>query len=109
MPPTYTFGVRHEPRIANTAPGVTPSEAIINAFPYTLAIVGHSHAYFKSGPKQVTIGNGGAPLTGGVNYGYGLVQQRNDGAIQVDMVDYGTGQPDLGFRFAVKPDGSPAP
>jgi predicted phosphodiesterase len=109
QPTTYTFIVRHEPAAASNAPGCSGSEAIMKKHPYTLAIVGHTHTYGKTGARQVTIGNGGAPLTGGVNYGYGLVQQRNDGAIQVDMVDYGTGQPDLGFRFAVKPDGSPAP
>jgi hypothetical protein len=104
-PTTYTFVVRHEPRNANTAPGVTPSEGIINSFPYTLAIVGHSHAYFKSGPKQVTIGNGGAPLMSG-SYGYGVVAQRADKAITVDMIDYQTGLADSAFHFALKPDGS---
>ena len=44
-----------------------------------------------------------------MNYGYGLVQQRADGALQVDMVDYGTGQLDTAFRFAVRADGSAAP
>ena len=106
-PTTYTFVVRHEPRNANTAPGVTPSEAIINAFPYTLAIVGHSHAYFKSGPKQVTIGNGGAPLMG-TNYGYAVINQRPDMSIQVDMIDYQTLLADSSFRFFLKPDGTRA-
>ena len=78
-------------------------------YPYTLDLVGHTHTYGKTGPKQVTIGNGGAPLTGGVNYGFGLVAQRTDGTIQVDMIDYATGQPDTSFRFAVHPDGTPAP
>jgi hypothetical protein len=77
--------------------------------PYTLAIVGHTHTYGKTGPKQVTIGNGGAPLVGGANYGFGLVQQRSDGAIQVDMINSSTGLADSAFRFAVRPDGSPAP
>jgi hypothetical protein len=76
--------------------------------PLTLAIVGHTHTYGKTGPKQVTIGNGGAPLTGGSNYGWGHVTQRGDGAVQVDMIDYQSGQPDVKFRFALKADGSPA-
>jgi hypothetical protein len=37
------------------------------------------------------------------------LQQRADGAIQVDMVDYATGALDTAFRFAVNPDGSSAP
>jgi hypothetical protein len=105
---TYTFIVRHEPSAASS-PGTSASEQIMSQYPYTLALVGHTHTYGKTGTKQVTIGNGGAPLTGSVNYGYGLVSQRSDGAVQVDMIDYTTGQPDTSFRFALKPDGTPAP
>lgn len=75
------------------------------AAPYTLSIVGHTHRYGKTGPRQVTTGNGGAPLTGGANHGFGLVSQRADGAVQVDMIDYQTGMADLAFRFALKADG----
>jgi hypothetical protein len=107
---TYTFIVRHEPRAASTAPGVSPSEQIMQQHPYTLAIVGHTHTYSQSSTKQVTIGNGGAPLTGGVNYGYAIVAQRaSDKAITVDMYDYSTNQPDTSFHFAVNADGSSAP
>jgi hypothetical protein len=108
-PTTYTFIVRHEPKAASQAPGAHDSEIVMAQHPYTLAIVGHTHTYGRTGQRQVTIGNGGAPLTGGVNYGYGLIQQRADGAIQVDMVDYATGQLDTAFRFAVHADGSSAP
>jgi predicted phosphodiesterase len=105
---TYTFIMRHEPASANTAPGVSPSEAIMAKHPYTLAIVGHTHEYTKSGAKEVIIGNGGAPLSSG-NYGFGLVQQLASGVIQVDMIDYSTLQPDTKFEFRVNPDGSAAP
>jgi hypothetical protein len=110
QPTTYTFIVRHEPSAACSAgpPGCSGSEAIMRQHPYTLAIVGHTHTYGKTGPKQVTIGNGGAPLTGGASYGFGLIQQRADGAIQVDMIDASTHAPDTSFRFALKPDGTPA-
>ena len=77
--------------------------------PYTLAIVGHTHTYEHFSGREVIIGNGGAPLTGSKNYGFGVFGQRADGAIQVDMLDYSTGLADTRFRFAVKPDGSPAP
>jgi hypothetical protein len=108
QPTTYTFVVRHEPSQATTAPGVTPSEQIMAQHPYTLAIVGHTHTYGKTGARQVTIGNGGAPLVSGGNFGFGLLTQRPDGAIQVDMVDYQSGKTDAAFHFAVHPDGSPA-
>jgi len=106
---TYTFIIRHESASANTAPGVSPAEAIYAKHPYTLSIVGHTHTYEKSGAKEVIFGNGGAPLSGG-NYGFGLIQQRSsDNAIQVDMIDYQSLQPDSSFEFAVNPDGSAAP
>ena len=108
-PTTYTFIVRHEPKAAYQAPGASASELVMANHPYTLAIVGHTHTYGRTGQRQVTIGNGGAPLTGGANYGFGLIQQRTDGAIQVDMADYASGQLDTAFRFAVHPDGSSAP
>ena len=55
------------------------------------------------------IGNGGAPLTGSKDYGFGMVNQRPDGAIQVDMIDYHTLLADPSFRFAVNADGTAAP
>lgn len=106
---TYTFVVRHESHSANTAPGVTPSETIMAKHPYTLAIVGHTHTYEHFNGREVIIGNGGAPLTGSKNYGFGLFSQRSDGSIQVDMVDYQSGATDGQFRFAVHADGSSAP
>jgi hypothetical protein len=109
QPTTYTFILRHESASANTAPGVSPAEQIMSGYPYTLSIVGHTHTYQKSGSKEVIFGNGGAPLSGG-NYGFGLIQQRaSDNAIQVDMIDYSTMQPDTSFEFAVNADGSAAP
>jgi Calcineurin-like phosphoesterase len=106
---TYTFVIRHESADANTAPGVTPSEQIMAQHPYTLAIVGHTHTYEHPTTREVVIGNGGAPITGGKNYGYGIVEQRSDGAIQVDMFDYTSGAKDSSFEFALHPNGSPAP
>lgn len=105
-PTTYTFVVRHEAAQANTAPGVTPSEAIMAAHPYTLAIVGHTHTYAHYSGREVIVGNGGAPLTGSKNFGFGVVNQRPDGALTVDMIDYSSGLADDRFHFAVKPDGT---
>jgi hypothetical protein len=105
-PTTYTFVVRHEPAAATTAPGVVPSEAVMARHPFTLSIVGHRHTYdhFADTPREVIIGNGGAPLAS-KDYGFGVFKQRSDGAIAVDMVNWATGEVDPDFHFAVTPDG----
>ena len=101
---TYTFVIRHESASANTAPGVTPSEQIMKNYPYTLSIVGHAHEYYhSSGSREVVIGNGGAPISTGQNYGYALVQQLTNGNIQVDMYDYQSNAKDSKFEFNVSP------
>jgi len=106
---TYTFVIRHESNTATTAPGVTPSKQIMAKHPLTLLIVGHEHTYSRPSQNEVLFGNGGAPLVNASTYGFGLITQRQDKSIQVDAIDVNTGSPDLQFRFAVKPDGSPAP
>ena len=107
---TYTFVIRHESHDANTAPGVSPSDAVIARHPLTLKIVGHTHTYERyTSNKEVVVGNGGAPLTGSKTYGFALFNQRPDGAIEVDMLNWQTSLADTSFRFAVKPDGSAAP
>ena len=109
-PTTYTFIVRHEPAATSAAPGVGPSEAIMAKYPYTLSITGHSHKYSRtSGRKEIIVGNGGAPMTSGQNYGFALLNQQADGSIQVDMLDYASSLADSSFHFAVKADGTAAP
>ncbi len=108
---TYTFVVRHEPPDASpSAPGQAPSESIINQYPYTLEIVGHSHTYghwTTPYPREVVIGNGGAPLTNtSKDYGFGIFSQRSDGAIVVDMIDYQSLKADSYFHFAVTANGT---
>lgn len=106
---TYTFIVRHESSTTAGVTGVTASQSIIAAHPYTLLIVGHTHSYWHgNGTKEVLFGNGGAPLTS-KNFGYGVVTQRSDLSIQVDAIDMNTNLPDSYFRFALKPDGTPTP
>jgi hypothetical protein len=106
---TYTFLVRHEASGSNTAPGVTPAETIMFHHPYTMSIVGHTHTYQRTSQREVIMGNGGAPLSGGVDYGFGMFSQQADGSIAVDMIDYASGLADPTFHYSVKPDGSPAP
>ena len=108
-PTTYTFVVRHESSQANTAPGVTPSDAIIKQFPWTLLLVGHTHnmEYFAN-EKQVIVGNGGAPLAGSAPYGYVVATRRpSDNALIFQAKDYT--QKKIFKSFNVKPDGSVAP
>lgn len=110
QPTTYTFVVRHEPASAVDAPGVSPSEAILARHPYTLTLVGHTHTYAHGAdaPREVVIGNGGAPLAS-KDFGFALLRQRADGAIAVDMMNWRSGEADPEFHFAVNPDGSAAP
>ena len=103
IPTTYTFVVRHEPARVTEAPGVAPSEAIMAKHPYTIAIVGHSHTFRRESAKEVIVGNGGAPLTGRTNYGYGIFELQKDGQVAVDMVDYQTLVPEPDQHFTVGP------
>lgn len=108
-PTTYTFVIRHEGSNATAAPGVTPSEQILAAYPYTLAICGHTHTYDHPKRREVIVGNGGAPLVSSTKgYGFAVLSQQPDGSIAVDMIDYASGRADAAFRFALNPDGSSA-
>ncbi len=81
-PTTYTFVVRHEPHDSNTAPGVDPSQAIIAKHPLTMLIVGHTHTYRHiPAYREIIVGNGGAPLTSDVDYGYVTVARNADGTL----------------------------
>jgi hypothetical protein len=112
---TYTFVVRHEP--TEDYPGSAPSsiptiDSIINASSYTLLLVGHSHTYghyTTPYPREVIIGNGGAPWSGSkaVLYGFGIFKMRSDGAIVADMMSSTAPySPDSEFHFVVKADGT---
>jgi Calcineurin-like phosphoesterase len=107
-PTTYTFVVRHEGTDANTAPGVTPSGAIMVDNPYTLLIAGHTHRFeYIEGSREVIVGNGGAPLTSSTAYyGYVIARQRaSDGAIVFQSFDSTTNA--VAQTFAVLANGTP--
>ena len=105
---TYTFVVRHEGSfVKNGPPGLAASTEILAKYPYTQLIVGHTHTfahYAKS--RELVVGNGGAPITGSVNYGYVIARQRADGAMVFRAYDYDTNA--LKKTLAVKADGTPA-
>ena len=86
---TYTFVVRHEEvSVISTTP-CAESQTIIGQHPLTLLIVGHTHTYrhFAS-DRQIIVGNGGAPLTSGTNYGYVIVARNASGTLTVTAYDY---------------------
>lgn len=107
-PTTYTFVVRHEGTTVTQAPGVSPSAVIMAKHPYTLLLAGHTHTYaYHSSSREVIVGNGGAPLTGKIDYGYVIGEERADGAITFTAYDYQ--QNNAIDSFSVKADGTAAP
>ena len=89
-PTTYTFVARHEPPGAN-APCVNEVDNMLTTASYDMLIVGHTHTYAHSG-KQLIVGNGGAPITGGVPYGYATVEQTAAGFL-VTQYEYSSAAP----------------
>ena len=88
-PTTYTFAIRHEAHYSTTAPGVDPSQLILNKHPMTMLIVGHSHMYQHiPAYREIIVGNGGAPLTSNTNYGYVIIARQPDGTLQTTSYDY---------------------
>jgi hypothetical protein len=106
-PTTYTFVVRNEDSVANTAPclsgtGANNADAILAQHPYTLLIAGHTHTYsYYAAQKEVVVGNGGAPLSGTVNYGYVIARQQANGTMTFTEYDYSTNA--VGSTFTVAP------
>ncbi len=90
-PSTYTFVVRHEPHYSDSAPGVDPSQQAMAAHPLTMLITGHTHSYeHVPAYREIIVGNGGAPLTAGTNYGYVIIARQPDGTLQETAYDYQT-------------------
>jgi len=89
---TYTFVVRHEGDSSLSQTPCSASQSIIAAHPVTLKIVGHTHTYAHySSSKEIIVGNGGAPLTSGNNYGYVVITRQANGNLLVQAKDYQTG------------------
>jgi hypothetical protein len=94
-PTTYTFVVRHEGTTATTAPclsgtGTNNADTLMGQHPYTLLIAGHTHTYaYYASERQVIVGNGGAPLSGSVDYGY-VIARQSGSSIVFTSYDYQT-------------------
>lgn len=112
VPTTYTFLFRHEPSSdSGGAPGVAPSDSLLQTYPFTLKLTGHSHSYsYDPKNREVVNGLAGAPLNAGYSgtFGYVVCRQRSDGAVQCSLYDYESNalssQPSA--TIAVSPDGS---
>jgi hypothetical protein len=86
---TYTFVVRHEGVADMSQTPCSQSQTIIDAHPLTLLIVGHTHTYHHyATDHEAVVGNGGAPLTTGTNYGYVIVSRNASGTLTVTAYDY---------------------
>jgi hypothetical protein len=105
-PTTYTFIIRNAPTDDTLAPclvgkGVNNADTIIRQHPYTLLIVGHTHTYaYYPSLKEVIVGNGGAPLSGSVNYGYVVARQQPNNTIVFTEYDYATNAAQANFTVA---------
>jgi hypothetical protein len=108
-PTTYTFVMRHEPPADTQAPGVGPSESIVQSSSYTLELLGHTHEYKHIDTQHVISGNAGAPLQPSSGFGFGmlLIDQLGDGNIQVTEYDESSGTAVDTWR--VTPSGASAP
>jgi hypothetical protein len=88
---TYTFVVRHESNDAVSQTQCSASQGIIDSHPLTLLIVGHTHTYrHYATDHEIIVGNGGAPLTTGTNYGYVIVARNASGTLTITSYDYMT-------------------
>jgi hypothetical protein len=104
-PTTYTFVMRHEPTSSSGVPtGVTASESIVSAHPFTVEMLGHTHEYRHQDTKHVISGNAGAPLQTG-SYGLLLVEQQSNGNITVNEIDEATAS--VNDTWTVSPTGQP--
>lgn len=91
---TYTFVVSNAPTTTTSAACMSGSgnvASIVNQHPLTLFIGGHIGTYSYSRlQKLVIVGNGGAPLSTGVDYGYVIATQLASGHMQFSSYDYAT-------------------
>ena len=100
---TYTFVMRHESTTSSGVPtGVTASESVVKAHPFTIEFLGHTHEYRHEDTQHVISGNAGAPLSTG-SYGLLVVTQQANGNITVNEIDEATGNVD--DTWTVSPTG----
>jgi hypothetical protein len=84
---------KHHPDGNTDDPAFPKIYALVKQHEYTLFLTGHSHLYKRQpdDPRAVMVGCGGAPLTGGTFWGYGVAEQKQDDRIYVSVYDQATG------------------
>ena len=78
---TYTFVCRHHPSY-NTDTNEMYILSVIQPYPRTLLIDGHTHLYQQQSTREVVIGNGGAPLDSSY-FGYAMLDVDPAGTVTV--------------------------
>ena len=73
-------------------PVTLPHDAVIGQHPYNLLLVGHAHS-FSHYQHQVTVGNGGAPISGSTPFGFATVELLPGLGFRISQYDYATGLP----------------
>jgi hypothetical protein len=89
---TYTIVSRHQPSSATAGPCVGDVDALLAQHPYDLLIVGHSHTFARDN-REIIVGNGGAPITGNVPFGFAIVDQRPGSGFVITQYDYSSAAP----------------
>jgi hypothetical protein len=89
----YTFVSKHHPDRNLDHPEFQDIYELVRKHKYTLFLTGHSHQYRrqKDDPRALVMGCGGAPLTGGDFWGYGIATQGLDDRVYVSIYDQATG------------------
>jgi hypothetical protein len=95
---TYTFVARHEPTGASGAPCANDMDSMLAQSTYDLLIVGHTHTFSRY-QKELIVGNGGAPLSGNVNFGFVTLEQVGGRTFRVTLYDYMTALPVSSFTI----------
>ncbi|MHB8417424.1 MAG: metallophosphoesterase [Myxococcales bacterium] len=114
-PTTYTFLVRHQPTNNSAgAAGIAESDTLLQTYPFTIKLTGHSHSFmYDQTNREIINGVGGAALDTGYNgtFGYVVCRQRADMAIQCTLYDYDSNavSSEPNATLAVEPDGTPTP
>jgi hypothetical protein len=80
------------------------ADTIMHSYPYTLLIAGDTSTYvYYPSEKEVIVGNGGAPLSGPVDYGYVIATLQPNGTFLFTEYDYQTNKEVS--SFTVGPNG----
>jgi hypothetical protein len=89
---TYTIVARHEPRTTLYAPCIAEEDVLLALNPPDILIVGHTHTFQHNG-TEIIVGNGGAPMSSTVPYGFATVELVPGQGFRVVQYEASTGAP----------------